>query len=299
LSRPPLAIVICSRDRAQLLEGALAAIDAARRPGDEVVVVDSASRDASVRTVASRFDGFTVVRSDEPGLARARNCGVRASSAPLIAFTDDDCRPEPHWADVYEDVFRRDPQLGFVTGRVVPDRTEGPMLSIGGRDEPRSFSYGADPVEFGHGANFAVRREALVGVDGFDEALGVGVRFAGGEDHDALWRLLRSGWTGRYEPRIAVVHCQWRSRRQFLRSQYGYGLGSGAFAAKAIRLERRAGLQLLGHRLWRGGALSAFRALRDGNETGAAGDAIRFVGSVVGAASGWRMPLEGDHYAAR
>jgi GT2 family glycosyltransferase len=172
------------------------------------------------------------------------------------------------------------------------------MLAVGGEERPRAFALGADPAEFGHGANFAVRREALEAIQGFDEALGVGTRFAGAEEHDAFWRIMRAGWAGRYEPRIEVVHNQWRSRRQYLRSEYGYGMGEAAFAVKALRLERRAGLRLLGNRLWRFGVKSVFRAIRQRYETGAAGDTIRLAGIVVGTAAASRMPLDGTRFAA-
>ena len=49
---PPVACVIASRDRPQHLSAALQSVLQARRPGDEVVVVDSASRDDATLTVA-------------------------------------------------------------------------------------------------------------------------------------------------------------------------------------------------------------------------------------------------------
>jgi len=222
---------------------------------------------------------------------------VAAATASLLAFTDDDCRPEPGWTEAFDAVFSEDPRVGFVTGRVAADRSEGPMISVGGGDRSRVFTYGADPAELGHGANFAVRREALEEIGGFDEALGVGVRLAGAEDHDAFWRMLRAGWTGRYEPRATVVHQQWRTRRQYLRSQWGYGLGSGAFGAKAVRLEGRTGLRILGDGLWRRGAWAAVRDLSKGYETAAAANTVRCAGSIVGAVRGWRMPLDGSRFS--
>ena len=32
-------------------------------------------------------------------LAVARNTGARVASAPILAFLDDDCEPEPQWAE--------------------------------------------------------------------------------------------------------------------------------------------------------------------------------------------------------
>jgi len=291
-----LAIVICSRDRPDFLAGALEAIDAVRGPDDEVVFVDSASREPRVRDVAAGFPQFTTVRCDEPGLARARNRGVAASSAPLIAFTDDDCRPQVGWPDSFETVFASSPRIGFVTGRVAADRDEGPVIAVGGAETPRTFEFGDDPADLGHGANFAVRREALAEIGGFDEALGVGTHFAGTEDHDAFWRILRAGWQGRYDPAALVVHHQWRTRRQYLRSQYGYGLGSGAFAVKAMRLDRPSGVRIMKDALWRRGAAAVVRDLRKGYETSAAANAVRLAGWIVGAVESRRLPVNGGRF---
>src|SRR3954470_13792950 len=92
----PVACVIASRDRPGHLTAALASVLRARRPGDDVVVVDSASRDDSTRRVADDA-GVRCVRCDVAGVARARNAGLRATEAPIVAFTDDDCLVAPDW----------------------------------------------------------------------------------------------------------------------------------------------------------------------------------------------------------
>jgi GT2 family glycosyltransferase len=294
-----LAIVLCSKDRPAFLRDALTALDAVKRLDDEVVFVDSASTIPEVSEIAASFPQFISVRCDRPGLARARNSGVRASHAPFIAFTDDDCRPEPGWPDAIEAAFRADPGVGFITGRVAADREQGPKLSVGGGDEARTFEFGADAADLGHGANFAVRREALEAVGLFDELLGVGTRWAGAEDHDAFWRILRAGWTGRYEPEAVVLHHQWRTRRGYLRSQYGYGLGSGAFAVKAMRLDRVAGREMLKDRLWGRGVAAIGRDVRKGYKTGVAANAAKLAGSVVGAFEARRLRVDGEVFVPR
>ena len=299
MGAPNLAIVICSRDRPDFLAGALSAIDAVKRADDEAVFVDSASTDPRVAEVAAGFPHFTVVRSELGGLARARNLGVRASVAPLIAFTDDDCRPDPGWVEAVEAAFRADPRVGFVTGRVEADRAKGPKLSVGGGEEPRTFEFGVDPAGLGHGANFAVRRAALEAAGGFDELLGVGTHWAGTEDHDAFWRILHAGWIGRYEPAALVVHEQWRTRRQYLRSQYGYGLGSGAFAVKAMRIDRPAGVRILKDILWRRGFYAVGRDAKRRYKTGVAANSAKLAGSIVGAFQARRLPVDEGRFVER
>ena len=63
----------------------------------EIIVVDDGSTDTT--SDVARAHGVTSVRHEtNRGLAAARNSGVRAASAPIVAFLDDDCEPEPQWA---------------------------------------------------------------------------------------------------------------------------------------------------------------------------------------------------------
>src|SRR5204863_1447520 len=70
----------------------------------EVVIVDDASADGTrelLADAAQRGDlALTVLRHDRSrGPAAARNAGWRTARAPLVAFTDDDCRPSPGWLE--------------------------------------------------------------------------------------------------------------------------------------------------------------------------------------------------------
>jgi GT2 family glycosyltransferase len=232
-----------------------------------------------------------VLRTDRAGASRARNLAAGSTSAEVLCFTDDDCRPQPGWVEAIEAAFQAEESVGFVTGRVLSDRERGPTVSVLVDDSPRSFAPGADPVGMGHGANLAVRRAAFEAVGGFDDALGAGARLAGAEDQDLAWRMLRAGWAGRYEPRAVVVHRQWRSRSQYLRVQYAYGLGSGALTLKMIRIAGRPAREVLTERLWRRGVMMSLRALQEGNETGALGTGVHVVGSLVGLVRARRLPL--------
>jgi glycosyltransferase involved in cell wall biosynthesis len=291
---PAVAVVVATRDRPELLADVLESLAEVLRPQDEAVVVDSASSTDGPRRVAEAA-GFRVVRCDLPGVARARNAGVAATTAPIIAMTDDDCLATPGWLDAVEAAFTT-LDVGFVTGRVVPDRRTGEVLSVLEDEEPKQFERGDDPAAIGHGANMAWRRVAFEAIGGFDEVLGPGARLRYAEEHDAFWRCLRRGWIGRFEPASVLTHRQWRGRTEFLRIKYGYGFGSGAFAAKVARVDGPEGRRLLLDTVWRNGVAQGFRALREGYEAGAAGCAAKAVGAVIGAAAGIATPVADGHY---
>ena len=101
---PEIAVVAATHNRSDRLAALLDALRAQTLGSDrfEVVIVDDASSDGTRELLAEargRGDlALTVLHQDSSrGPAAARNAGWRAATAPLVAFTDDDCRPSPGW----------------------------------------------------------------------------------------------------------------------------------------------------------------------------------------------------------
>lgn len=285
-------MVLCSRDRSALLAEALPSVLAAIRPGDEVVVVDSASRDGSVGTVAESA-GVRLLRCDRPGLSRARNLGWRATDRPLVLFTDDDCRPLPGWMEAAAAAFA-DPAVGAVWGRVLDDGRSGIPLSVSEADGPARYDGRGDLSSIGHGACMAFRRATLEDIGGFDELLGVGALLGSGEDKDAFWRAARAGWSCRSAPGVAVTHVGWRDDAAARRVLYRYGVGAGALAVKRRRLSRERSLVLA--ELWRHGLVPAARRARHRRYAVSAGALVRAAGVLSGARQGRRLPLDDGRF---
>jgi GT2 family glycosyltransferase len=292
-----VAVVLCTRDRAALLPDALDAARRYLRPQDEMIVVDSASRDPNVRRIIEER-GHTYVRCERPGLSRARNAGARASTRTVIACTDDDCSPDETWTEAIEKAFAADSRAGFVTGMIVPDRQRRLALSVMIVEDPLTFSLGDDINTMGSGANMSFRRTAFDAVGGFDESLGAGAKLLGAEDQDFLWRILRAGFTGRYEPSSRVVHRQWRTDSQSLRQHLSYGMGRGAFLSKAARIDRDQGRAMRRKDLWENGFRSGWHNLRTGYESGAASDVLRAIGILAGLTRARFVPIHDGHFRA-
>jgi glycosyltransferase involved in cell wall biosynthesis len=266
----PLALVVPTRDRPQHLSACLQAVLPQLRPDDELLVVDSAG--------SGPVEAPRVLRVDVAGASRARNAGWRATTAPLVAFLDDDVQVAAGWRDAVEAAVAG---VAFACGRVaVPPHQEGAERPVAVTPDRPEVLLDADSDELpGVSANLVVRREVLEATGGFDERLGPGTWFESGEDLELLDRLVAAGYVGRYAPHLLAFHDQWRDRRQLLRLDWGYGKGAGA---RAVRAGGSRGRRIAGAALWEQGLRPVAGDLRRGYQTGVATGLVRTAGVAVG-----------------
>ena len=163
-----------TRDRAWVLPRAVRSV-LAQAAGDlELVVVD----DGSVDGTAALLDGvddprLVRVRTDGVGSAAARNAGVAAGSAPLLAFLDDDNTWSPQFLEVMR-AERGDAVLAYCSQHVFLCRREpNDAIAVLSRSV-RSTPY--NPVAFVHGSHvdtssLLLTRAAFEDAGGFDPEL--------------------------------------------------------------------------------------------------------------------------------
>jgi O-antigen biosynthesis protein len=221
----------------------------------EVVVVENRPQNSSVRgALEERFAADTRIRYVEeyrPGLAQARNAGLRAARGELVAFTDDDVIVDRRWISTLREVFAAMPKVSCVTGLIVPLELENAaQLSL-----ERFGSYGKGftqrvysierpppdqplfPYAAGHfcsGANMALRASALHALGGFDPVLGTGTPARGSEDLDICIRVLQAGGELAYEPRALVWHRHPDTPAGLRRRAFDYGAALGALLSKHL-----------------------------------------------------------------
>jgi GT2 family glycosyltransferase len=221
--KPPaeIAVVIPTRRRETRLAFALEALAAQRldRSRFEVIVV----RDGDAAPPFAQPPPELPVRFlERPGVAgptAKRNVGWRASSAPLIAFTDDDCRAHPAWL---EELLTANPgPEAFMQGRTEPDPDEHHLLHGFARSQQINGLSGWYET-----CNMAYPRDLLERLGGFDESLPFG-----GEDTDLAYRAMEAGARPEYVDDALVWHAvMHRSLVRALREATSWSQMSGVVA---------------------------------------------------------------------
>jgi GT2 family glycosyltransferase len=148
-----------------------------------------------------------------------------------VLFTDDDCAPEPGWAEALARVLSDE---AVAVAGVTETARPGSSLAVASQQIADSLSGASSRVDgtagFAPSSNLGVRSE-LVSALGFDESHGG----AGGEDRDWCARLLHSGHAIRVVPAAVVHHHQELSLLAFWRKHAGYGRGARIFRRRHPR----------------------------------------------------------------
>ena len=225
-----LSVLICTYNRAALLEDTLAALNGTEAPAAcdvEIVIVDNNSTDDTPNVVRRAAETLRwplrYAREKRQGKSFALNTGLALARGDILALTDDDVVPAADWLVRIVDRFR-DSDIVFAFGKVLP-RWEvlpppelltseargiwGPLALVDYGDTPdrydaASFHRKRLPI----GANLAVRRDVVARIGGWRTDLGkVDNTLIAGEDHELCVRLYREGhYAGLYDPEIQVRH---------------------------------------------------------------------------------------------
>ena len=240
-SWPRMSVVVCAYNEEARIASCLDSLGRCDYPDLEVIVCDDGSSDRTLEI--ARGYPYQVLALPRGGLSRARNAGLRAARGEIIAYLDGDAQCHPDWP--YHLALALDepgvvaaggpnlpvPDAGFAE-RVVEACPGGPVHVL----------LTDDRAEHIPGCNMAIRRDALIAVEGFDE-----VFTSAGDDVDLCWKLQDRGGLVAFAPAAQVRHHRRATFRGYLRQQFNYGRSERMVAGRHPHRFNR-----LGQARWRG-----------------------------------------------
>lgn len=187
-----ISVIIPTFGRPGHAHAVASAIAPQLRWGDRICIVNQQDPPAA----GSKQEHIESLYLGKAGLPQARNAGIRATTAEVVLFLDDDVVPFEGLLEAHRMSYE-DAGVGAVAGFVddpLFDRTlTEPSCfdeSTGELRQNFSFCTSKDTISF-MGANFSVRRSALEQIGLFD---GHFTRNALWEDVDVAFRIRAAGW---------------------------------------------------------------------------------------------------------
>jgi glycosyltransferase involved in cell wall biosynthesis len=191
-STPDISVVLATYDRRHSLPQAIASVLAQDGVRFELIVVDDASRDGTADYLATLCDPRirAIMAERNGGPSAARNLGLKAARAGIVAFLDSDDAYLPHRLAAPLAAFAADTGLVCTLSSAIRhDRKRSreariPAVRLAAPAFEWALICDLVPVE---ATSITVRREAALAVGGFCERL----RLI--EDREFLIRLARHG----------------------------------------------------------------------------------------------------------
>jgi len=275
---PSVSIVIPIYNRAALLNLCLPPLFAQSYPQDryEILLIDDGSSDDTVeraREIGLKWDGkFRIIEQTNGGPAKARNSGLFASQADIIAFVDSDCVAEPRWLEILINALTHheaDAVGGPIVGAHIDNWVSFYLETVG--FYRHRIRHGK--VDYLVSGNIAVRRNALLAVGGFTTQGGVW-----GEDVDLSYKLIREGYKLIVSEQGVVTHYgDPTTLRQLIHNLFRYGKNIHHLS-KGWKTSRQPAFEFIRH--LGAAVLSPYLALRQAHKVGLL-KAITFVPLII------------------
>jgi GT2 family glycosyltransferase/glycosyltransferase involved in cell wall biosynthesis len=184
----------------------------------QLICVENGSGDDSARRIRAEAPDVTIVESPTNlGFAGGVNLGARHATGDVLAFLNNDARPDRDWVRAAVRELRTEPTVASVASKVLDwsgakvDFIDGGLTWFGmgySRHAGKPLAELTDDqhrtprdVLFATGSAMFVRADVFAEVGGFDERF-----FMFYEDVDLGWRLNLRGWRVRYEPESIAFH---------------------------------------------------------------------------------------------
>jgi cellulose synthase/poly-beta-1,6-N-acetylglucosamine synthase-like glycosyltransferase len=223
---PRFSVIVPTHERPEALRRCLEGFANLDHSSWDLIVVNDGGANSFRKVdegLRSRLP-LRLVDAPHAGPASARNLGARLAQGEFLAFTDDDCIPEPDWLTAFERGFETTDADVLVGECLNPHAGNVPAMTW---QLYLAFMFELSRDKAGNALmvpsnNVAYRREAFWSVGGFDDSFPT----AAGEDMDLAYRIVEHGYRQRHLDSARVWHDHRNTIRGYLNQQLRYGRGT-------------------------------------------------------------------------
>jgi glycosyltransferase involved in cell wall biosynthesis len=222
------SLIICTINRTKEVEKLLTSLMNQSYNNFEIIIVDQ-NKDDRVLKIIEKFSDLTIrYLTSEIGLSKARNIGLKSSIGNLVGFPDDDC-PYPRKLLENIDNFFLSNNYDILMGKTINKKNNkivaGKQAYLPSVLKPNNI--------LGSSTTLFIKKDNIEIL--FDERFGLGAVFNAEEENDLVFRLLKSGISGYYNPDLNFVYhppsdLDYSNTKRAIQR----GIGLGAFIAKHI-----------------------------------------------------------------
>ncbi|MGQ9510070.1 MAG: glycosyltransferase family 2 protein, partial [Thermodesulfobacteriota bacterium] len=211
---PLISVIILNWNGKHFLQKCIVSVLNQTYPNLEIIVVDNASTDDSLKWLTSFSNQIKVVYNFKNlGYGGGNNRGIKESKGSYLLILNNDTELE---RDCIEKLWRpmvKEPRIGVTTPKILFSHKRNLIdaagltiywdgLSIGRGHLESEETYSIDEeVFFGSGCASLLKREMLEEIGLFDEDF-----FAYADDTDLGWRARQAGWKSLFVPNALVFH---------------------------------------------------------------------------------------------
>ncbi len=209
-----LTVIVCSANRLELLENFLIRWKK-RSSSAKLLVVENSPLETTFLYLKSKYANTQIefIRSNPPGLSRARNVGLSTVKTRYATFTDDDCIVTENFEEYIMESFNKF-NCSMIFGKILPiwpNDFDSSEISGQLRESLALFDLGKNSrelkeFEYGVGANMSFDLEKIQDFK-FNESLGrLGTNLLSGEEWELQNRLRLEGHRFYYNAEVVIYH---------------------------------------------------------------------------------------------
>lgn len=221
------SLILCTINRIKEVKKLLDSLVSQSYKNFEILIIDQ-NEDNRIVDLIKNFEALDIKYfKSKIGLSKARNIGLKNHTGEIVCFPDDDCS---YPSILLENVkfFFENNNYNILMGKTIDKKTGEIVAGKNALRKQKLSTY----FTLGSSTTLFIRN---INNHSFDESFGLGAKYGSEEENELVFRLLKEGYKGFYNPDINFVyHPPSDLNFQDLERIQNRSIGLGAFIAKHL-----------------------------------------------------------------